>query len=334
MLKNVFACAVLVLTAFAVPLPAHGAAAGRDGKKIIVADANSTHHLNLYVAFEKGFFKKRGLDVEIKQTSSGVAAVVGGEADIVFNCPTGVITPIAKGQNITIIAQVKIPCTSVLVAPVNAPFKKPEDLNGRQLAGLSNTCCAVIAIRDTLKKRYNTEFTLTALAPGAALAALESNAVEGAILEEPFVAEALLLKDAEGKAKYKTFFDGRSDVDGDGKIEPNLAGENPPCRTINANKDFVKNRTKEAKAFIEAIDEADKLIRKNSVAEDIVAIAQKYVPNVSKQAIINSNPKLGFQIKLDTKGLIGYAQALVNQGTIADNPGEALFAPEFKGITW
>jgi NitT/TauT family transport system substrate-binding protein len=220
------------------------------------------------------------------------------------------------------------------VVPVNTPFKKPADLNGQQLAGLSNTCCAVIAIRDALKERFKTEFTLTALAPGAALAALEANAVKGAILEEPFVAEALLLKDSAGKPKYKTIFDGRSDADGDGKAEPNLAGKNPPCRTINANKDFVKNRTAEAKAFIEAIDEADKLIRKNPAAGDVVAIAQKYVPNVSKQAIINSNPKLGFQIRLDTRGLIGYAQALVNQGTIEKNPGEALFAPEFKGITW
>jgi NitT/TauT family transport system substrate-binding protein len=286
------------------------------------------------VAIEKGLFKKHGLNVEITQTNSGVAAVVGGEADIVFFCPTGVITPISKGQNITIIAQVKIPCTSVLVVPVNSPFKKPGDLNGRQLAGLSNTCCAVIAIRNALKNQYNTEFTLTALAPGAALAALEGGAVEGAILEEPFVAEALLLRDAVGKPKYRTLFDGHSDADGDGKIEPNLAGKNPPCRTINANKDFIKNRTPEAKAFVAAIDEADRLIRANPVADDIVAIAQKYVPNVSRQAIINSNPKLGFQIKLDTEGLKGYAQALVNQGTIEKNPGDALFAQEFKGITW
>jgi NitT/TauT family transport system substrate-binding protein len=302
--------------------------------KIIVADANSTHHLNLYVAFEKGLFKKRGLDVEIRQTSAGVAAVVGGEAHIVFNCPTGVITPIAKGQNITIIAQVKIPCTSVLVVPVNTLIKSPADLKGLQLAGLSNTCCAVIAIRDALKNQFHAEFTLTALAPGAALAALESSSVKGAILEEPFVAEALLLKDSAGKPKYRTIFDGHSDANGDGKIEPNLAGVNPPCRTINANKDFVRTRLQDAKAFIAAVDEADKLIRQNPVAKDIVAIARKYVPNVSEQAIINSNPKLGFQIKLDTAGLKGYAQALVNQGTIDRNPGDALFAPEFKGITW
>ncbi|GHT83043.1 hypothetical protein FACS1894137_03200 [Spirochaetia bacterium] len=303
------------------------------GKKIIVADANSTHHLNLYVAYEKGLFKNHGIEVEIQQTSSGVAAVVGGEADIVFNCPTGVMTPIAKGQNIIIISQVKIPCTSVLVVPVNSPVKNPNDLKGLQIAGLSTTCCAVIAIRDSLRGQYNTEFELTTLAPGAAIAALEANSVRGAILEEPFVAESLLLKDAAGNPKYKTIFDGHSDANGDGKTDPNLAGENPPCRTINANKDFIATRLGDAKAFIAAIEEADKIILAGPSAPDIVAIARKYV-TVSEQAIINSNPKLGFTIHLDTTGLKGYAQALVNQGTIDKNPGDTLFAPEFKGITW
>jgi NitT/TauT family transport system substrate-binding protein len=341
-------CAVLLLLALTLPVwagakkdaaptaqpAAQAQGPALSGKKIIVADANSTHHLNLYVAYEKGLFTKRGLEVEIQQTNSGVAAVVGGEADIVFNCPTGVITPIAKGQTITIISQVKIPCTSVLVVPVGSPVKNPGDLKNLQLAGLSNTCCAVIAIRDTLKSQYSTEFELVALAPGAALAALEGAAVKGAILEEPFVAEALLLKDAAGKPKYKTIFDGHSDANGDGAIDKNLAGENPPCRTINANTAFIKDRLGDAKVFIEAIAEADQIILANPIAADIVAIAHKYVPNVSEQAIINSNPKLGFTTHLDTQHLIGYAQALVNQGTIDKNPGEALFAPEFKGITW
>jgi NitT/TauT family transport system substrate-binding protein len=302
-------------------------------RKVIVADANSTHHLNLYVAYEKGFFAKRGLDVDIQQTSSGVAAVVGGEADIVFNCPTGVFSPIARGQNITIISQVKIPCTSVLVVPVNSPVRNPQDVKNLQIAGLSTTCCAVIAIREALKSQYNTEFELVTLAPGAAIAALEAGSVRGAILEEPFVAEALLLTDAQGRPKYKTIFDGTSDANGDGRVDANLAGVNPPCRTINANKDFLAARLDDVKLFIEAVDEANKLIRSNPVADDIVDIAQKYV-TVSRQAIINSNPKLGFQIALDTRGLIGYADALVNQGTIDKNPGEGLFAPQLKGITW
>jgi NitT/TauT family transport system substrate-binding protein len=340
-------CIFFVLTVFSAVLWARGkkdtepAAASEattsgpvlSGKKVIVADANSTHHLNLYVAYEKGLFAKRGLEVEIQQTSSGVAAVVGGEADIVFNCPTGVITPIAKGQNITIISQVKIPCTSVLVAPVNAPYKTPSDLKGIQIAGLSNTCCAVIAIRDTLKDRYNTEFELVTLAPGAAIAALDAGQVKAAILEEPYVALALLSKDSSGNPRYKTLFDGSSDANGDGKTDANLAGENPPCRTINANTDFLATREGDAKVFIEAIEEADGIIRANPIAADIVDIAAKYV-SVDRQAIINSNPKLGFQIKLDTVGLKGYADALVRQGTIDKNPGDGLFAPQFKGITW
>jgi NitT/TauT family transport system substrate-binding protein len=303
------------------------------GKRVIVADANSTHHLNLYVAYEKGLFAKRGLEVEIQQTSSGVAAVVGGEADIVFNCPTGVITPIAKGQDITIIAQVKIPCTSVLVVPADSPYKTPADLKGQQIAGLSTTCCAVILIRDALKNQYSTDFELVTLAPGAAIAALDAGQVKGAILEEPFVALALLSKDAQGNPRYKTLFNGTSDADGDGKTDPNLAGENPPCRTINANKNFIATRPVDAKVFVEAIAEADSLILANPVASDIVDIAQKYV-SVDRQAIINSNPKLGFTTQLATDQLKGYADALVRQGTIEKNPGDALFAPEFKGITW
>jgi NitT/TauT family transport system substrate-binding protein len=303
------------------------------GQKLIVADANSTHHLNLYVAYEKGLFAKRGLEVEIQQTASGVAAVVGGEADIVFNCPTGVITPIARGQNITIIGQVKIPCTSVLVVPVDAPYKTPADLKGQQIAGLSTTCCAVILIRDALRNQYDTDFDLVTLAPGAAIAALDAGQVKGAILEEPFVALALLSRDAQGNPRYKTLFNGGSDADGDGTIDPNLAGPNPPCRTINANRDFIATRLGDAKAFIDAIAEADSLILANPVATDIVDIAAKYV-TVDRQAIINSNHKLGFTIQLATEQLKGYAEALVRQGTIETNPGDGLFAPEFKGITW
>jgi NitT/TauT family transport system substrate-binding protein len=335
-------CVLLVLTAFAGGLWARGredasgsTASGQalSGERVIVADANSTHHLNLYVAYEKGLFSKRGLDVEIQQTSSGVAAVVGGEADIVFNCPTGVITPIARGQNITIISQVKIPCTSVLVVPADSTFRTPADLNGLQIAGLSTTCCAVVVIRDALKEQYNTEFELVTLAPAAAIQALEAGQVKAAVLEEPFVALALLQKDAAGNPKYKTIFDGTSDANGDGRIDPNLAGVNPPCRTINANTNFVATRLGDARAFIEAIAEADQIILANPVAPDIVDIAAKYV-TVDRQAIINSNPKLGFTTQLDTAGLIGYADALVKLGTIERNPGEALFAPQFKGITW
>jgi NitT/TauT family transport system substrate-binding protein len=71
----------------------------------------------------------------------------------------------------------KIPCTSVLVVPVNAPCRTPADLKGRQIAGLSTTCCAVILIRDALRNQYSTDFELVTLAPGAAIAANPGDAL-------------------------------------------------------------------------------------------------------------------------------------------------------------
>ncbi|MDR1072220.1 MAG: hypothetical protein LBL45_00895 [Treponema sp.] len=59
--------------------------------------------------------------------------------------------------------------------------------------------------------------------------------MKGVILEEPFVDLALLAKDMVGNPKYKTLFNGASDADGDGNIDPSLACENSPCRTVNAN---------------------------------------------------------------------------------------------------
>jgi NitT/TauT family transport system substrate-binding protein len=147
------------------------------------------------------------------------------------------------------------------------------------------------------------------------------------------VAAALLLTDANGQPKYRTVFDGHSDANGDGRIDPNLAGENPPCRTINANTNFLASRPDDARVFIEAIEEANRIILADPSAADIVDIAQKYV-SVSRQAIINSNPKLGFTTRLDTAGLRTYADALVALGTIEQNPGDGLFAPQFRGITW
>lgn len=225
--------------------------------KVVVADANSTHHLNLYVAKEKKIFEKYGLEVKIIQTDGPAQAVSGGNADIFFACPTSVMSSIGASvdKNITspliIIAQVKIPCTSVLVIPIGSDIKTPIDLQGKKIAGLSPTCCAVIAIRDALKEQYNVEFELQSLGAGPSLAALEAGTVAGAILEEPFVQTALLKKDANGNALYKTIFDG-STTGGE-----NLAGENSPCRTINANSTFLANNIDTVKEFIKAIDEAN-----------------------------------------------------------------------------
>ena len=140
--------------------------------RIVVADAKTTHHLNLYVAKEKGLFAKHGIEVEIVDVKDLAAArdlVVSGKADVFWACPTAAIAAIANGAPIKIIAQVKKPCTSVLVVSSDSPIKAWTDLKDKRIAGISPTCEAVISITKHARNA-NSPFILEKLAGGPAIA--------------------------------------------------------------------------------------------------------------------------------------------------------------------
>ncbi len=302
--------ASLVLTGLLL-VPALRAAAQT---KIVVADAKTTHHLNLYVAKDLGYFENRGLDVSIIETKDLAASrdlLVSGRADFFWSCPTTAIAAIANGAPIKIVSQVKKPCTSVLVVSPDSPIKTLADLKGKRIAGISPTCEAVISITVAAKKAGG-EFNLEKLAGGPAIAALEAKAVDGAILEEPQVSIAEL-------KGYKVLF-------------PTISA-NIPCRTINARTAFLKSNPDAAKKFIEAVEEANSLILQNPASDQVVAIAVKYT-GAPADAIKHGNSRLKFQTTVDEPGISALADELIALGDIRENPGRRLYADEFRGITW
>ncbi|AHF92375.1 nitrate ABC transporter substrate-binding protein [Opitutaceae bacterium TAV5] len=306
--SRLFATAILASLSLATALCATART------KIVVADAKTTHHLNLYIAKELGYFEKRGLDVSIIDTKDLTAArdlLVSGKADFFWACPTAAIAAIANGAPIKIVSQVKKPCTSVLVASPDSPITRLEDLKGKRIAGISPTCEAVISITVAAKKAGG-EFTLEKLAGGPAIAALDAKAVDAAILEEPQVSIAEL-------KGYKVLFPAIS--------------ENIPCRTINVRNAFLKNNTEASKQFIEAVEEANTFILKDPASGQVVAIAEKYT-GAPASAIRHGNHRLKFQTTVDEAGLSALADELIALGDIRENPGSRLYAEEFRGITW
>jgi len=282
--------------------------------KILVADAKTTHHLNLYVAKELGLFEKKNLDVEIKEVDDNAASrdlVVSGGADVFWSCPTVAIAAIANGAPIKMVSQVKKPCTSVLVVTEKSPIKKLSDLNGKEVAGISPTCEAVISL-SVAAKAAGAKFNLQRLAGGPAIAALEGGKVAAAILEEPHVSIAEL-------AGHKVLF-------------PDVSAA-IPCRTINASDKFLAANADALKDFISAVDEANKIILADPKAENIVKIAAKYT-GAPEAAIAHGNDRLKFRIALDVEGLKKLGDELLKENNIKENPGDKLFAGEFKGITW
>ncbi|MBT9159002.1 MAG: hypothetical protein DDT26_00251 [Dehalococcoidia bacterium] len=282
--------------------------------RIVVADAPTTHHLNLYVAQEKGLFKKHGLEVEIISVESLAAArdaVVTGIADVFWSCPTVAMAAIAGGAPIRTIAQVKIPCTSVLLVPADSPIQNYEDLAGKTLAGITPACEAVIALRIAAREA-GVEFNLVTLAGGPAIAALEAGRIDGAILEEPHASIAEL-------AGFRVMF--------------REAAEAIPCRTINARTAFITDNADALRRMIKAVDEANAIINADPIAEDIVEIAHVRT-GAPRDAIIHGNPRLLFTIHLDEEGLCKLGDELVKMGHIRECPSAFMFAPEFRGITW
>jgi len=282
--------------------------------KIVVADAKTTHHLNLYVAKELGLFDKYNLDVEILPVDDNAASrdlVVSGGADVFWSCPTVAIAAIANGAPIKMISQVKKPCTSVLVVQQSSPISKLSDLNDKNIAGISPTCEAVISL-NVAAKVAGAKFNLQKLAGGPAIAALESGSVDGAILEEPHVSIAQL-------KGHKVLF-------------PDVSAS-IPCRTINASDKFLASNAEALKRFIKAIDEANHIILADPKADNIVAIAVKYT-GAPADAIVHGNDRLKFQTQLAVDGLIALGDELLKENNIKENPGNKLFAAEFKGITW
>lgn len=82
-----------------------------------------------------------------------------------WTCPTTAIAAIANGAPIKTIAQVKKPCTSVLLVPADSDIKELSDLKGKNIAGISPTCEAVISLT-VAARNAGGDFNLQNLAGG------------------------------------------------------------------------------------------------------------------------------------------------------------------------
>lgn len=312
--RSIFAVATLIIIII-VAMTGCGQKSGAGERvKIVVADAKTTHHLNLYVAKELGLFEKRNLDVEIIPVEDNAAArdlVVSGGADVFWTCPTVAIAAIANGAPIRTIAQVKKPCTSVLLVPEDSPIQELADLDGKNIAGISPTCEAVISLTSGARKA-GANFNLERLAGGPAIMALQALRVDGAILEEPQASIAEL-------AGFKVLFR---------EVSANI-----PCRTINASNRALARDADALKRFIEAVGEANEIILANPTADNVVDIAENYT-GAPRDAIVHGNHRLLFGTRIEVEGLQLLADELIADRNIRENPGELMFAKEFKGITW
>jgi ABC-type nitrate/sulfonate/bicarbonate transport system substrate-binding protein len=87
-----------------------------------------------FVAKNKGFWKKRGLDVEIFRgygSGAAVQALSVGQFDFVQAVTSAMVQQVAKGLPLVSIAQQGYKSTMGVCIPADSPIKMPKDLEGK-----------------------------------------------------------------------------------------------------------------------------------------------------------------------------------------------------------
>lgn len=149
-----------------------------------------TSGIPVWVAAERGFFLKNGLDVELKHIASsslGISALMSGEIDVAsgFGGP-GAIMAALQGADVAIIAAGASNSSAAVLG--NPSIARPEDLRGRRVAITRRASTSWFSIRTALR-RWGMDpdrevVLLEAGGIGEIMTALKSGAADAGILFE------------------------------------------------------------------------------------------------------------------------------------------------------
>jgi NitT/TauT family transport system substrate-binding protein len=204
MSMRVACIAAAILALFAAGCGSDDGGGGGEGEQatVRVQDTAGVPSAFLQYGVEKGFFKKRKLDVEVKPSQGGatvVPAVVSGDTDIGGSNVVSVLLAQGKGVPLKIVAPGTFVQTSrardfsAIVVPENSDIRTPKDLEGKTLALNTLKNVAEVTAKASLAKRgvdvskvKLTEVDFPDMNP-----ALEQGRVDAAFEIEPFVTQGL-----------------------------------------------------------------------------------------------------------------------------------------------
>ena len=131
-----FAAASMV--AFSLALSAQAQTLEKPKITVGVGGKSLFYYLPLTIAFQKGYFKEEGLDVDFQDFPGGaraLQALLGGSVDVVSGAYEHTITQQAKGQNIEALVLQGKYAGIVLGMPKEkaAAYKSPADLKGMKI---------------------------------------------------------------------------------------------------------------------------------------------------------------------------------------------------------
>lgn len=220
----------------------------------------------IFVAHDKGFFERRGLQVSLTAMQGGPAiasAISGGALEMGWSNTVSVIVAAAKGFDFQVVAPGALHLSTnpptLLLARADSPVHGPRDLEGQPVSANELANITELSVRQWAKRGgANPEAIRFVEIPFPQVeAALKADRVKAAVTAEPFLTAAV----ARGTARVL--------ADVFSAISPRLL-----IGSTIARKGWVAAHRDEARRFLEAIVEATAYI--NAHPEERAAILPKH----------------------------------------------------------
>jgi len=265
---------------------------------------NDIHHLPLWIAIDKGFFKEQGLKVEIEGIfRSGpelMSAFSAGALDVAYVGEAPTVTAVANGTvKVAILAQVNTEGSAIVVGN-NSSITNITDLKGKQIAVPGYSTVQDFLLRKTFREpgANSNGAKVTIIKPPEMIGALRTKQIEAFIAWEPYPAQAVNM--------------------GIGKILLS-SGEiwrNHPCCVLVVDRPFAKVNSARVKQIIQAHEKSIAFIRDNP--EEAVRIAVKYT-GLDEKIVRTAMRNVTYVSNLNVDGLKEYVKFLNEFGYIKLN---------------
>ena len=175
-----------------------GAGAAPSSTTLVVAEgSHSFTVMPVYIAIEKGYFDKMGLNVKLVTMKGGpaaVAALLGGDVDAAVTAAETAVRLRSQGKRLLIAAVIQDHNPCALVVPRASTAASISDLRGKSIGVTATGSLSDSVLREYLHKLNMSAdaFEIIGLGSGATVAAaLQHGQIQAAMTFNPFLTELM-----------------------------------------------------------------------------------------------------------------------------------------------
>jgi sulfonate transport system substrate-binding protein len=192
-------------------LAALAAFPGSAGAQVVLKASEPVRYFGnmpIYAAAEAGFFKQKGIGLEIITMRGGPAAanaLISGDVDFVTGALEQALKMKAKGQDVKVIASIQHKSPFAIVVPLDSPIKTLADLKGKTIGVTAVGSSSDVQLRSYIRQQGldpEKDFQITGLGPSI-LPAFERGQINAAIMLAPALTKVLADKKARTIADFR-----------------------------------------------------------------------------------------------------------------------------------